>query len=169
MRALLLPAACQRGRSPPREERAKRAPSITPPAAQVADVEHGGGRSVMQCEDGSAPAGSLVLDATGHSRRLVKYDRPFNPGESAAPTDGAGVLAHALPPSSHALPPLRALPPTPAPLPLTPPSSHAGYQGAYGIVVEVESHPFDCDTMLFMDWRDDHLDPLPEVKARNAK
>jgi Lycopene cyclase protein len=30
------------------------------------------------------------------------------------------------------------------------------YQGAYGIVVEVESHPFPLDTMLFMDWRDDH-------------
>jgi lycopene beta-cyclase len=42
-----------------------------------------------------------------------------------------------------------------------------GYQGAYGIVVEVESHPFDCDTMLFMDWRDDHLEG--EVKERNAK
>ena len=31
-----------------------------------------------------------------------------------------------------------------------------GYQGAYGIMAEVESHPFDLDTMLFMDWRDDH-------------
>ncbi len=34
---------------------------------------------------------------------------------------------------------------------------------------EVESHPFDVDTMLFMDWRDDHLADLPEVKARNSK
>jgi hypothetical protein len=34
---------------------------------------------------------------------------------------------------------------------------------------EVESHPFDIDTMLFMDWRDDHLADLPEVKARNSK
>jgi hypothetical protein len=33
--------------------------------------------------------------------------------------------------------------------------------------VEVESHPFDCGTMLFMDWRDDHLDG--DVKERNAK
>ncbi len=28
-------------------------------------------------------------------------------------------------------------------------------KGAYGIMAEVESHPFDLDTMLFMDWRDD--------------
>jgi lycopene beta-cyclase len=33
----------------------------------------------------------------------------------------------------------------------------------------VESHPFDLDTMLFMDWRDDHLAQLPEIKARNDK
>jgi lycopene beta-cyclase len=33
----------------------------------------------------------------------------------------------------------------------------------------VEGHPFDVDTMLFMDWRDDHLADLPEVKARNDK
>lgn len=49
------------------------------------------------------------------------------------------------------------------------PCKTAGYQGAYGIVVEVESHPFDCGTMLFMDWRDDHLDASPDIKARNAQ
>ncbi len=37
------------------------------------------------------------------------------------------------------------------------------------IHAEVESHPFALDTMLFMDWRDDHLDGLPEVKEANAK
>lgn len=31
-----------------------------------------------------------------------------------------------------------------------------GYQAAYGMMIEVESHPFELDTMLFMDWRDDH-------------
>jgi flavin-dependent dehydrogenase len=67
--------------------------------------------------------GSLVLDATGHSRRLVEFDRAFDPG----------------------------------------------YQGAYGIVAEVESHPFDTEEMTFMDWRDDHLEGLPELKAKNAK
>ena len=44
-----------------------------------------------------------------------------------------------------------------------------GYQGAYGITVEVESHPFDVDAMLFMDWRDDHLADLPALRASNAK
>ena len=29
-------------------------------------------------------------------------------------------------------------------------------QGAYGMLAEVESHPFDVNSMLFMDWRDDH-------------
>lgn len=29
-------------------------------------------------------------------------------------------------------------------------------QGAYGVFIEVESHPFEVDKMLFMDWRDDH-------------
>ena len=55
--------------------------------------------------------------------------------------------------------------------PLNPLASprRAGYQGAYGIVVEVESHPFDLGTMLFMDWRDDHLDATPDVKQRNAE
>lgn len=33
----------------------------------------------------------------------------------------------------------------------------------------MESHPFDTDTMLFMDWRDDHLADLPDIKERNSK
>jgi len=72
-------------------------------------------------QDGSSIRGTLVLDATGHARRLVEFDKEFNPG----------------------------------------------YQGAYGIMAEVESHPFDLDTMLFMDWRDDHLAGHPEVSRRN--
>lgn len=44
-----------------------------------------------------------------------------------------------------------------------------GYQGAYGITVNVESHPFDVDKMLFMDWRDDHLDGYPDLKKSNAR
>lgn len=39
-------------------------------------------------------------------------------------------------------------------------------QGAYGIVAEVESHPFELDTMLFMDWRDDHTSGSLEEKNR---
>ncbi|GAX83195.1 hypothetical protein CEUSTIGMA_g10621.t1 [Chlamydomonas eustigma] len=44
-----------------------------------------------------------------------------------------------------------------------------GFQGAYGIIAEVESHPFALDTMLFMDWRDDHLKGSPEMRAANEK
>ncbi|KNA12843.1 hypothetical protein SOVF_121950 [Spinacia oleracea] len=44
-----------------------------------------------------------------------------------------------------------------------------GYQVAYGIVAEVEGHPFDVDKMLFMDWRDSHLDDNKELKEKNRK
>jgi len=44
-----------------------------------------------------------------------------------------------------------------------------GYQGAYGIMAEVESHPFDMDKMLFMDWRDTHTDGRPAMKESNKK
>ena len=40
-------------------------------------------------------------------------------------------------------------------------------QAAYGIIAEVESHPFDRDTMLFMDWRDDHTASDPQMQAAN--
>ncbi|KAG2488086.1 hypothetical protein HYH03_013389 [Edaphochlamys debaryana] len=77
---------------------------------KVAGCSHGEGSSTVALGSGTKIRGSLILDATGHSRRLVQYDKKFDPG----------------------------------------------FQGAYGIVAEVESHPFDVDTMLFMDWRDDH-------------
>ena len=32
---------------------------------------------------------------------------------------------------------------------------------------DVESHPFDLDTMLFMDWRDDHTQGHPKMRASN--
>ncbi|XP_073389043.1 lycopene beta cyclase, chloroplastic isoform X1 [Physcomitrium patens] len=79
--------------------------------AKVKDVDHNVSKSIVTCEDGTMIEAAVVLDATGHSRRLVQYDKPFNPG----------------------------------------------YQIAYGIVAEVDSHPFDVDKMLFMDWRDSHL------------
>ncbi|GIL80240.1 hypothetical protein Vretimale_17433 [Volvox reticuliferus] len=92
---------------------------------KVAGCSHGEGSSEVQLTDGRKIRGSLVLDATGHSRRLVQYDRKFDPG----------------------------------------------FQGAYGIVAEVESHPFDLDTMLFMDWRDDHTHApgLEAMRANNEK
>lgn len=44
-----------------------------------------------------------------------------------------------------------------------------GYQGAYGVVAEVESHPFPVDKMLFMDWRDEHTQRDPAMKESNSK
>ena len=32
---------------------------------------------------------------------------------------------------------------------------------------EVESHPFELDTMLFMDWRDEHTFSNPAMRASN--
>ncbi|WVZ06699.1 hypothetical protein V8G54_020045 [Vigna mungo] len=66
---------------------------------------------------------TVVLDATGFSRCLVQYDKPYNPG----------------------------------------------YQVAYGILAEVDEHPYDVDKMLFMDWRDSHLDNDKELKQRNDR
>ncbi|KAI3747793.1 hypothetical protein L6452_10448 [Arctium lappa] len=45
----------------------------------------------------------------------------------------------------------------------------AGFQVAYGILAEVEEHPFDVVKMLFMDWRNLHLDNNLEIKGRNSK
>lgn len=42
-----------------------------------------------------------------------------------------------------------------------------GYQAAYGILVEVESHPYPVDEMLFMDWRDEHLDAAAKERNRS--
>lgn len=44
-----------------------------------------------------------------------------------------------------------------------------GYQVAYGILAEVEEHPFDVDKMVFMDWRDSHLNDYKNMKERNEK
>ncbi|XP_078443255.1 lycopene cyclase [Wolffia australiana] len=91
--------------------------------AKVLSASHGPEQSDLVCSDGSAVSARLVLDATGFSRCLVQYDRPYNPG----------------------------------------------YQVAYGILAEVEDHPFDLDQMLFMDWRDDHLAKDEELRGRNSR
>mmetsp|Transcript_5967 Transcript_5967/g.21840 ORF Transcript_5967/g.21840 Transcript_5967/m.21840 type:complete len:548 (+) Transcript_5967:236-1879(+) len=85
----------------------------------VEGIEHGEKSSTVTCAGGRKVFSKCVLDATGHSRRLVEFERDFTPG----------------------------------------------YQAAYGIMAEVESHPFDLDTMVFMDWRDEHL--KPDAKKRN--
>lgn len=90
--------------------------------AKVDGVTHADGSSTLSTVDGRKIQGSLVLDATGHVRKLVEFDKKFDPG----------------------------------------------YQGAYGIIAEVESHPFDIDTMLFMDWRDNHTAGLEDMHKRNV-
>lgn len=91
--------------------------------AKVVKVIHEETKSLLICNDGVTIEASVVLDATGFSRCLVQYDKPYNPG----------------------------------------------YQVAYGILAEVEEHPFDVDKMVFMDWRDSHLDGKAELKERNAR
>lgn len=91
--------------------------------AKVKDSEVMDEVTAVVCDDGCVVKGTFAVDATGHSKALIKYDGKYDPG----------------------------------------------YQGAYGITVNVESHPFDVDKMLFMDWRDDHLDGHPELKKSNAK
>ena len=120
--------------------------------AKAEGVEHGASHSTLSLSQGSSRIGSgsgsgsgsgetstsnstastssstkidarVVLDATGHSRKLVQWDQPFDPG----------------------------------------------YQGAYGIAATVESHPFALDSMLFMDWRDEHTRGFPEMRAANQR
>ncbi|KAJ0988216.1 hypothetical protein J5N97_006572 [Dioscorea zingiberensis] len=91
--------------------------------AKVVKVVHQESKSLLICNDGVTIQASVVLDATGFSRCLVQYDKPYNPG----------------------------------------------YQVAYGILAEVEEHPFDLDKMVFMDWRDSHLKDKIELKERNGR
>ena len=43
-------------------------------------VVHGDGASELCCADGVRVPAAMVLDATGHSRKLVQFDAPFDPG-----------------------------------------------------------------------------------------
>ena len=47
-------------------------------------TSHANGSSTVRLTDGRQIKGSLVLDATGHARRLVEYDKEFNPGFQGA-------------------------------------------------------------------------------------
>lgn len=91
--------------------------------AKVVKAVHNDASSLLICDDGVAVPATVVLDATGFSRCLVQYDKPYNPG----------------------------------------------YQVAYGILAEVDGHPFDIDKMLFMDWRDSHLPEGSAVRERNSR
>ncbi|KAA8549903.1 hypothetical protein F0562_001587 [Nyssa sinensis] len=48
------------------------------------------------------------------------------------------------------------------------PRNH-GYQIAHGILAEVDSHPYDLDKMVLMDWRDTHLGNEPYLRASNSR
>ena len=47
-------------------------------------MTHSGGQSCVSTSDGRYVSGSLVLDATGHARKLVQYDKEFDPGFQGA-------------------------------------------------------------------------------------
>lgn len=66
--------------------------------SSVEGVTHGEGVSTVQLSNGAGVLrGSLVLDATGHSRRLVQYDDKFDPGyQGAYGIIAGGCLASAL-------------------------------------------------------------------------
>lgn len=91
--------------------------------AKVTEALNTKEKTEILCGDGMRLGSTFAVDATGHSKALIKYDGKYDPG----------------------------------------------YQGAYGITVNVESHPFDVDKMLFMDWRDNHLDGYPELKESNSR
>lgn len=52
----------------------------------VKDAEHGEGTSSVLCEDGTAVRSSIVLDATGHTRKLIHFGKgkKFDPGFQGA-------------------------------------------------------------------------------------
>lgn len=53
---------------------------VTFQVARVDEVQHRDGSSHVVCSDGTQIEGCMVLDATGHARKLVEYDKPFDPG-----------------------------------------------------------------------------------------
>jgi lycopene beta-cyclase len=62
------------------------AAGVTFMTGKVDSVSHGDGQSTVLLEgaEGVTVSGSLVLDATGHSRRLVQFDKKFDPGYQGA-------------------------------------------------------------------------------------
>ncbi|KAI5056149.1 hypothetical protein GOP47_0029670 [Adiantum capillus-veneris] len=91
--------------------------------AKALRVSHEAGHSCVVCSDGTSIKAGMVLDATGFSRSLVHYVKPYDPG----------------------------------------------YQIAYGIVAEVDCHPYDVNQMVFMDWRDSHLRQDPVTRRSNEQ
>ncbi|CAM8970591.1 unnamed protein product [Rhodiola kirilowii] len=46
---------------------------------------------------------------------------------------------------------------------------NCGFQIAHGILAEVDSHPFDLDKMVLMDWRDSHMGNEPYLRTSNSR
>ena len=46
-------------------------------------VRHTDGSSSLLCRDGAELTGRMVLDATGHARKLIEFDQKFDPGYQA--------------------------------------------------------------------------------------
>ena len=148
------------------------AAGVTFQVAKVDGVQHKDGGSHVVCSDGTRIRGCMVLDATGHARKLVEYDKPFDPGYQVPilphPPGNWLCLACGLWQAAHSRQAQCAMAGVlwdvlgglaePAAVPV---------QGAYGIMAEVESHPFATDAMLFMDWRDDHTSSDPEMQESN--
>ena len=73
--------------------------------SKVEGVAHGDGASELCCADGVRVPAAMVLDATGHSRKLVQFDAPFDPGyqvgfRAAACLVPQQALTHMKPPSN---------------------------------------------------------------------
>ena len=67
-----------------RAQVAVRCSGVTFLSGAVASVEHTESYSSVKLADGRCIQGRLVLDATGHKRKLIKYDRKFDPGYQGA-------------------------------------------------------------------------------------
>lgn len=48
--------------------------------SNVESVSHEDCTSSVQCQDGTQLIGRIVLDATGHARKLIEFDKKFDPG-----------------------------------------------------------------------------------------
>jgi lycopene beta-cyclase len=59
---------------------------------RVDACQHEDGHSILKCQDGTQIKATIVVDATGHSRRLVEFDQEFDPGYQIAYGIMAGVL-----------------------------------------------------------------------------
>jgi hypothetical protein len=98
---------------------------------KVDSVSHSSGSSTVKLQGSDVTiSGSLVLDATGHSRRLVQFDKKFDPGYQGA----YGIIAGEQ---------LLGVAGFCAGVVRLSPELDPGYQGAYGIIAG-EQRLFGC-------------------------